>query len=52
MLMRALAIPAASTPHPGVWERMSVYSTLIWQILSAVLLLTQSMRRLSASPTA
>ena len=47
MLVRALAIPAASTPDPGVWERMSVYSTLIWQILSAVLLLTHSMRRLS-----
>ena len=27
--------------HPGIWERGSVYSILLWQVLSATLLLAQ-----------
>ena len=37
----------AAQPALGVWERGSVYSVILWQALSAILLLSQS-RRLRA----
>jgi len=48
MLVRAFSTPATSVPQQGVWERMSAYSTLIWQMLSGVLLITDVTRRVSA----
>jgi len=48
MLLRALVIPASNASLRGLWERTSAYSTLIWQTLSAVLLITASIRRVSA----
>lgn len=45
-----LSQPAAQ-PTLGIWERGSVYSVMLWQMLSAVLLLTEVRHRRTAGIT-
>jgi hypothetical membrane protein len=45
-----LSQPAAQ-PTLGIWERGSVYSIMLWQIFSAVLLLARRSRRSTTAPT-
>jgi hypothetical membrane protein len=41
----------AARPSLGIWERGSVYSIMLWQIFSAVLLLARRSRRSTKAPT-